>query len=43
MTPKFSEKEMLDFFGCDHQGMYEIRDLYIIPFLTTPGLGGGQR
>lgn len=34
---------MRDLFGCDHQGMYEVRDMYVVQFLATPGPGGGQR
>ena len=33
---------MQDLFGCDHQGLYEIPDSYIIPFLATPSQGGGR-
>ena len=43
MPSKFTEKEMRDLFGCDHQGMYEVRDMYVVQFLATPGPGGGQR
>ena len=43
MPSLMSEKEMRDLFGVDHQGMYEVRDTYIIPYLATLGLGGGQR
>ena len=39
----FTDKEMLDLFGCDHQGLYEVRDTYVLPFLATPGPGGGRR
>ena len=34
---------MQDLLGCDHQGLYEIPDSYIIPFLATPSQGGGRR
>ena len=40
---KLSDTECQNLFGCDHQGLYEVRDTYIIPFLATPGPGGGQR
>ena len=43
MPSLFSEKEMKDLFGCDHQGLYEIPDSYIIPYLATPSQGGGRR
>ena len=43
MRSLMSEKEMKDLFGVDHQGMYEVRDTYIIPYLATLGPGGGQR
>ena len=43
MPSKFTEKEMKDLFGCDHQGLYEVRDMYVLQFLATPGPGGGQR
>ena len=40
MPSLMSEKEMRDLFGVDHQGMYEVRDTYIIPYLATLGPGG---
>ena len=43
MPSKFTEKEMRDLFGCDHQGMYKVQDMYVVQFLATPGPGGGQR
>ena len=43
MPSGFSDNEFQSLFGCDRQGMYEIRDTYIIPFLNTPGPGGGDR
>ena len=43
MPSHFTDTEMHDLFGCDHQGLYEVRDSYILPFLATPGQGGGQR
>ena len=34
---------MQDLFGCDHQGLYEIPDSFMIPYLATPSQGGGRR
>ena len=34
---------MSDMFGMTHQEFYELRDEYVVPFLATPGPGGGRR
>ena len=43
MPSLMSEKEMQASFYVDHQGMYQIRDRYIYPYLASPAQGGGQR
>ena len=39
---KLTDTECHNLYGCDHQGLSKVRDSYVIPFLATPGPGGGE-